>query len=365
MTQSKVASEIWQHFAGQLQIQSQPSSINELAEVWLLNNSLSNPSGICKNIIFGLCLWEIWKQRNKIIFEKGFANSQCIIDHVKLDLQRHLRAHKVDPTMGEVGSNLCGDAEGVVPASQLRAVRLQQGTAEASHVQQEDGTHQDGTDPAFQYQQGAIQVVDAFQQAAVIETHPQLASAPTAGGLQGAAVSVQHISLRGSHSSGPAIHRNQTWTAPTEGLKLNIDGCTTNSKGTAGGGIIRDSNGSFIAAFTFFMENIVIPIPALESLLYAASWCRAQNWEIKETETISQNLVNIMQARTDPPWALTYKVRKIRAHLPPSSTIKLIPSSANGVAQALASWALSSKEGQIFSHPSELPPSLRSILSRD
>lgn len=97
------------------------------------------------------------------------------------------------------------------------------------------------------------------------------------------------------------------------GFKLNIDGRTDNHQCTGGGGIIRDTQGHFIGAFTFFLDNIAISIPELESLHFAASVCKAKTCEIKEIETTSQRLINIMTAKEAPPWALTYKFRKIKA----------------------------------------------------
>lgn len=66
-----------------------------------------------------------------------------------------------------------------------------------------------------------------------------------------------------------------------------------------------------------------------------------------------------------PPWSLIYKLRKIRSCLDHTTIIRTISSRANGVAKALASWALSSKTRQIFSHPAELPPSICSNISMD
>ncbi|KAJ6805944.1 uncharacterized protein M6B38_176635 [Iris pallida] len=153
--------------------------------------------------------------------------------------------------------------------------------------------------------------------------------------------------------------------APASGLMLNITGRIGDPPCTAGGGIIRDANGNFIGTLYFYLDEIDIVIPELEDLLYAATCCREKNWVINEVETSSQRLINIMLAKEAHPWALVYKLRKVRACLTPISVFQLVPSRANGVAKALASLAIATREGQIFSHASELPATIPSAIFAD
>ncbi|KAJ6837666.1 uncharacterized protein M6B38_120160 [Iris pallida] len=236
---SETASTIWRHFANLFHLSSSPTDIENLAQVWLNNASLSSPSGISRNIIFGNVLWEIWKQRNEIIFGKGKRNCNFIVSRVSATLQQHLVAFHL-PADGGVLS---------------------------THGHSDTG-------------QSILGAADPHSNRRAAPTcgHPPILSAP--------------------------------WKAPAFGLKLNLAGRLGDPPFTAGGGIIRDNTGSFIVAFSFYMDNIAIHIPELEALLYSAFLCRNRNWVINEIETASQRLINVMTDKEIPPWALIYKLRK-------------------------------------------------------
>lgn len=89
---SELALTIWNHFVGIFHLPTTPTTINQLAEVWLLNISLSNPIGIGRNITFGSCLW---KSGNKgtIIHNNEAMNTKDIVRRVTSELQLSARAH--------------------------------------------------------------------------------------------------------------------------------------------------------------------------------------------------------------------------------------------------------------------------------
>lgn len=173
------------------------------------------------------------------------------------------------------------------------AVLFQHGTAAAVPIQQDtsqrslnaaDTDQQDETDAS---QLGATNTVQEgseqgttsagrIQQGRAASGHSQHGTAVAVQLQQGASAVYHHSSPRRELRIGFSDSRRQFWTAPEAGLKLNIDGRIGDPQCTAGGGIIRDSNGLFIGAFTFFMDNMSISIPELESLLYAATWCKAK-----------------------------------------------------------------------------------------
>lgn len=97
----ETASRTWQHFSDIFQVQSQATDIDQLAQVWLNKISLSSPSDICRNIIFGNVLWELWKQRNEIIFGGGKRNNKLIISRVSATLLQHIEAHNIISDEGD------------------------------------------------------------------------------------------------------------------------------------------------------------------------------------------------------------------------------------------------------------------------
>lgn len=76
---SKLAREVWTFFAKILQFNPYCCTLNHLAHVWLQGASLSSAIGICRNIIDALGLWEIWKHRNRIIYEDINLNPREVI----------------------------------------------------------------------------------------------------------------------------------------------------------------------------------------------------------------------------------------------------------------------------------------------
>lgn len=426
----ELAYRTWCHFSHIFHLSTSSTSIEQLAQVWLNNISLSSPSGICRNIIFGNVLWEIWKQRNEIVFGNGKRNLNLLIARVSATLFHHINALNISSTDPQVSVFLLGGysvgASAVAglysgepdsyiqrtaePGGSMHArgaaggdvVAVQHSALQQIQAQEEEETaaaqlqkeaadnsskrgdhqpraHDGGAAAAAQHSapQNRLQIAPAgreeqpptcrihqasasrIQQGVNAATHVQMGvAAVTNIHPQQGAVSYPQL------LQGPSF-RVQRWQAPVSGMKLNIDGRTGEPPCTAGGGIIRDASGSFIGAFTFYLDNIVISIPEVEALLFAANLCKAKSWALKEIETTSQRLFDIQRAKVDPPWALIYKIRKIQNHLSPTPVIHMVSPRANGVAKALASLALSTKEGQIFFHPSELPPSISSILSLD
>ncbi|KAJ6806640.1 uncharacterized protein M6B38_361025 [Iris pallida] len=523
----ETAARVWYYFAHILRLPVSPTNVDELAQVWLHNISLSSPSGICRNIIFGNTLWEIWKQRNDIVFGNGTRNCNSIISRVSATVKYHLSAFNVNS--GTLGDNsdqnrdvtdsisalwgAChhptdaaaapqhseyrqvstydvlqergglrrggdaatqrnatsqiGAAAAAAPqrsrqpqadrnradaaplhimelqavstaATQQRAmhggggaatqhsgapldvagaatthrgetctgtgaaqlgsvdhqteaaaVRVGAAVDAAQHCRvhcadlaaapQQRGSRrltQDHTSVAAQQRAGTDLDAAAVQHFGNGDREPTTAAAQRREGLgtstsQGdAAAAPQHsnsLRLAGSMALARHIVRQpyDSWQPPSVGLKLNIDARCGDSSWTSGGGVIRGVNGSFTGAFLFFMEDFVISVPEVEALLFAVNWCKDMNWRLCEIETSSQRLVDIISAKKDTPWKLTYKVRKIQACLSPTPDLRTVSPRANGVAKALVSFAVASKEGLIFSHPSELPPPIRSALDFD
>lgn len=350
----EVASGIWQHFAGLFQLRTQIQSINELIEVWFHNTSLNNVLGVTKNLILGFCLWEIWKQRNNIIFDNGRANSKLIIDYVNLETQRHLRAHKLaDAQDGIIEDTREEDGSDTFAAAQRNAgqsgsdLRPQQNSNQDAAAATNLLQTADGTPPLHDRERHGVAALD--NAAAVQHSAGRYSSAPchlqhkldrtqiqqgdsqvTAAAVPfqqdmaeldpeqlGAAQMEPHSYITGHQPAVSPSTRIQIWTAPVEGLKLNIEGCSGKPTYTAGGGIVRDDTGAFIGAFTLFINNTASSVPALDALQFAATLGKAKGWDIKEIETTSQHLTNIMSAKKAPPWALIYKLRQIQTNLMP------------------------------------------------
>ncbi|KAJ6828177.1 uncharacterized protein M6B38_102050 [Iris pallida] len=326
---SETASSTWRHFADTFHLSTSPSSVDQLAQIWLNNVSLSNPSGISRNIIFGNMLSEIWKQRNEIIYGKGKRSSNFVISRVTSILQLSRAAFNFSTGEDADNSSSRGDqitrsadrltVNNVVPsdgqhcveAATVSADQRQVGAAflsfsrannlqfvgaaaaagcsvshchlDAAAVAQSSGYQQVGADSAAHtsiFQQHGGAAVDAQHSA----YHRQ----------EGTAAAVQQRISRAAQISGIPAHISDPWMAPASGLKLNIAGRVGDPPCTAGSRIIRDANGNFIGALYFYLDEIAIVIPKLEVLLYAATCCREKNWVINEVETSSQRLINIM-----------------------------------------------------------------------
>lgn len=105
---SETASRIWRYFADIFKLPGPMTTVDQVAQVWLNNISLSSPFGICRNIIFGHILWEIWKQRNEIVFGNGKRNSGLIIARVSATVQHIIGAFNLSLEEGNLLSRFSG-----------------------------------------------------------------------------------------------------------------------------------------------------------------------------------------------------------------------------------------------------------------
>ncbi|KAJ6843370.1 uncharacterized protein M6B38_296285 [Iris pallida] len=270
---SETAKPIWSHFAQSLNIPNEADTISKLGVSWLHDNSLHNKKVISKNLIFGLCIWEIWKQRNKIIFDNGKINHLDIITRVSFAWQDALRIHKLD------------------------------------------------------------------------NAHAGTGAIPSSGSMD--------------------IGNGHGWTRPGGGLKLNIGGITGDEHNTADGMIIRDHNGDMVLASHKFCTNGTHLLPECDILLEALQISNSNNLQIRCIETTNQKLQSYLHGTSNTPWATTYIIRAIKSLIASDTGVFVIPRGANGVAQALATAALSTKVDKSFSHTFELPDWIGQAVAAD
>ncbi|KAJ6825109.1 uncharacterized protein M6B38_378590 [Iris pallida] len=260
---SETARTVWRYFAGRFHLPSSPTTINELAEVWLHDISLNNRRDVCRNIIFATSLWEIWKQRNSIIFDNKKSNGLDILCRVTSILQYSVTAHMSGPTQAS--------------------------------------------------------------------------------------------------RSAEAVAGGARWRTPNYGLKLNICAEFGDGNKMAGGGIIRDTAGTMIVAFSKLFEFRNRNYPEFEILEYALGWGASNNVSIQHIESSAKAFC---LAFSRPPYGLTYKIGHAKCAIS-NVVIKWITKEANCVAQALASLALTTEGDQIFSHTGNPPEHIGAAVLND
>lgn len=133
-----------------------------------------------------------------------------------------------------------------------------------------------------------------------------------------------------------------SWIFPADGLKLNTDGSSRGNPGPAsGGGILRDSSGSVIFAFSeYFDIKTNLQAEAL-ALLLGLSICHQLNLNNITVECDSAPLIQMSLGKASVPWKLKVIFKKIARYKFRTKEFLHCYRQANTVADALANLAYS------------------------
>lgn len=112
----------------------------------------------------------------------------------------------------------------------------------------------------------------------------------------------------------PVVKRGKwhNWTAPSSGLfKLNTDGSHFNNS-CAGGGVIRNSNGELILAYSVNIGQGDCNFAEAKSLMFGLKLCLDYQLPIQFVEMDSKLLIDCLNLTVETPWNLSYIVRSCR-----------------------------------------------------
>lgn len=152
------------------------------------------------------------------------------------------------------------------------------------------------------------------------------------------------------------------WQRPTTGYhKLNADGSARDGVIT-GGGVVRDEQGKFIAAFSSFYGNGTNNESEFLALKVGVELCKSLKLSNVVIECDSQMVVDAIRNGKVGHWRLRYLVRHCSRQLPGTYTINHNFRQTNMVTDRLAGWAHIHRARQECFIETTLHPSVRSVL---
>lgn len=155
------------------------------------------------------------------------------------------------------------------------------------------------------------------------------------------------------------------WMQPLwPSLKLNTDGACKSNGESGGGGVIRDSRGNTIFAFSHFYGTANSLIAEARALLDGIKYLRTFVSDPAIVECDSQSLVRIIKKEIHCPWSILAYAREVWNVLSEKDNIGHVFREGNQVADSLASLACSSKCNSFFSLD-ELPITIKGIARLD
>lgn len=95
------------------------------------------------------------------------------------------------------------------------------------------------------------------------------------------------------------------WLRPPAGLKLNTDGCSRGNPGSsAGAGVIRNSSGDFVLAYSNFDGLSSSLLAEFRAIIDGLRICHQKNIKISIVESDSKSVIDIISRRQAIPWIL-------------------------------------------------------------
>lgn len=147
-------------------------------------------------------------------------------------------------------------------------------------------------------------------------------------------------------------------------LKLNTDGASKTSGLLGGGGLIRNSKGDILFAFSHFYGTTTSIIVEARALLDGIKYLRTFFCRPVLIECDSKVLVQIINKAAHCPWTILAYVREIKSLILSEDSISHIFREANTVADLLASQACSNNCNSFYSS-SELPRNIKGAARLD
>lgn len=153
----------------------------------------------------------------------------------------------------------------------------------------------------------------------------------------------------------PKLIRHVTWTPPCQGFKLNTDGSSIGESIT-GGGILRDTRGKFIIAFSCHLGTGSNMLAEVEALNTGIQLCFQLGYPISEIEIDSYALMLLILKPSKPPWQCIQTLAAIKQAVELNKiSVKHVLREGNGVADALANHAHLFPTKTVYIQPASLP----------
>ena len=139
------------------------------------------------------------------------------------------------------------------------------------------------------------------------------------------------------------------WEAKEMGrLILNMDGCSKdNPEVGGGGGVLRDSTGLPLVAFSAFFGITTCLRAETVALLVGLQTCANRGFTNIWVQSDSLVLVGVLQRRTQCPWQIRHEVRQIWQLVEDPTRFFHCYREANTVADALSNVGISHPEHQV------------------
>lgn len=165
----------------------------------------------------------------------------------------------------------------------------------------------------------------------------------------------------------PVIQRGSWhhWRPPNHGLlKLNTDGSLKDNS-CAGGGVVRDSNGDLLLAYTVNVGIGDCNYAEAHSLYFGLKLCLDHNLFIHEIELDSKLLIDCLNLKVEIPWNLIYLVRQ--CHDLCNQEVSFLHSVREGnmLADCLSKHGHHLSNPGVFRHPADLPSCCYSCFISD
>ena len=156
------------------------------------------------------------------------------------------------------------------------------------------------------------------------------------------------------------------WLFPGHSFKLNTDGSSRGNPGeAAGGGILRDGQGSTIFVFSdYFGTKTSLQAEAL-ALLLGILICKALHIQDVQIECDSATLINLVTGKTKVLWRLHGVFKRIDRCRQLVASYSHCYREANRVADALANLGQQSHNFLFSQSGSKIPNNIKSLIHQD
>ena len=161
--------------------------------------------------------------------------------------------------------------------------------------------------------------------------------------------SFHHLYDRSHVSVGRIAYKLVRWEIKETGrLILNTDGCSKGNPGVGGGGgVLRDSFGVPVIAFSAYLGQTTSLRAETWALLIGLQTCKNRGFENIRVQSDSLLLVEIIQQRIQCPWEIRREIRQILKLLEDPAHLSHCYREANTVADALSNVGTSHPHQQV------------------
>ncbi|XP_071933175.1 uncharacterized protein [Coffea arabica] len=165
----------------------------------------------------------------------------------------------------------------------------------------------------------------------------------------------------------PDLFRLVKWVRPIPGhLKLNTDGCSRGNLGRAGrGGVLRNSEGRLLFAFSTFLGHCTSIQAEVKALLFGVNLCISCGYVRVQLEVDSLVLVQVLQRATRYPWSIDTEIRSLLQLSSHFVSISHCFRESNKVADGLSNIGCEEGCTRTYHQFSELPTQSRGAFRLD